>query len=71
MRLAMTEKHKEILDIILIIVNNVSVDPRRLFTPEEKLELLREQTPQDEKYECAKCKKYFYDYELEMDHKEA
>jgi len=67
-RLALTDKEKEIKDIILVIVNNISVDPRRLFTPEEKQDLLREQTPQDGNYQCAECKKYFFKEELEMDH---
>jgi len=70
-RLALTDKPKEIKDIIQVIVNNISVDPKRLFTLDDKKVLLREQTPQDEKYKCSICSKYFYDYELEMDHIEA
>lgn len=70
-RLALTDKPKEIKDIIMVIVNNISVDPKRLFTLDDKQVLLREQTPENEKYKCAICGKYFYDYELEMDHIEA
>lgn len=65
----LTEKSKEIEDIIQAIVNNISVDDKRLFSSDDKKEYLRKQKPNKEsKYNCARCKKYFFEDELYMDH---
>lgn len=67
----LTDKSKEIEDIIKAIVNNVSVDDKRLFSSDDKKEYLRKKKPNKEnKYQCANCKKYFYAEELTMDHKD-
>ena len=67
----LTDKSKEIEDIIQAIVNNISVDDKRLFSSDDKKEYLRRRKPNEEgKYQCAKCKKYFYKEELTMDHKD-
>ena len=61
-------KETEYRNIILAIVEGISVDPKRLFTEDDKLELLRQATPQDGKYECKQCHRYFYPDELTVDH---
>jgi len=67
----LTDKSKEIEDIIQAIVNNISVDDKRLFSSDDKKEYLRKKKPNKEnKYQCASCKKYFYVEELTMDHKD-
>jgi 3-phenylpropionate/cinnamic acid dioxygenase small subunit len=67
----LTEKPKEIEDIIQAIVNNISVDDKRLFSSDDKKEFLRKLKQNEEgKHQCAKCKKYFYKEELTMDHKD-
>ena len=67
----LTDKSKEIEDIIQAIVNNISVDDKRLFSSDDKKEYLRKKKPNKEnKYQCANCKKYFYVEELTMDHKD-
>jgi 5-methylcytosine-specific restriction endonuclease McrA len=67
-RVALTDKAKEIEDIIQAIVQGISVDPKRLFTSDDKLALLRQQTPENNKYKCAGCGQFFFDNELEVDH---
>lgn len=68
----LTDKSKEIEDIIQAIVNNISVDDKRLFSIDDKREYLRTQKPNKEnKYQCANCEMYFYKEELTMDHKKA
>lgn len=65
----LTDKSKEIEDIIQAIVNNISVDDKRLFSSDDKKEFLRKKKSNKEnKYQCADCKKYFYAEELTMDH---
>lgn len=64
-------KQKEIEDIINAVVNNISVDPKRLFTLDDKKALLEQATKKDDKYRCAMCKQYFYADELQVDHKKA
>ena len=67
----LTDKSKEIEDITQAIVNNISVDDKRLFSSDDKKEYLRKKKPNKEnKYQCASCKKYFYVEELTMDHKD-
>lgn len=65
----LTDKVREIEDIIQAIVNGISVDDKRLFSSDDKKEFLRKKKPNKEnKYQCADCKKYFYAEELSMDH---
>lgn len=67
----LTDKSKEIEDIIQAIVNGISVDEKRLFSSDDKKEYLRKQkSDKDGKYQCVICKKYFYTEELVMDHKD-
>lgn len=66
-----TDKNKEIEDIIQAIVNGISVDEKRLFTIDDKRELLAQSLCENGKYQCRICKKWFYPEELQMDHKDA
>lgn len=61
-------KAKEIEDIIQSIVNNISVDPKRLFTKDDKEELAKRKKEINGKYQCEICKNYFTLDELEVDH---
>lgn len=62
------DKAKEIEERIQAIVGGISVDPKRLFTPDDKAELLTKLTAIDGKYECNRCKQHFYPDELTIDH---
>lgn len=64
----LTDKAKEIEDIILAVINNISVDAKRLFSRDDKLELLRQATCEGGKYQCAICGRYFTEDELTVDH---
>ncbi len=64
----LTDKAKEIEDIIQSIVNNISVDDKRLYTSDDKEELLKDILPQYGKYECGICKQSFFKEELTVDH---
>jgi hypothetical protein len=60
---------REIEDIIIAVVNNISVDDKRLFSRDDKLELLRRADDVvDGKYKCCDCGKYFESDELTVDH---
>lgn len=59
---------KEIEDIIQAVVNGISVDNKRLFTLDDKRELLRQAECSNGKYKCADCKQWFYEDELQVDH---
>lgn len=65
-------KAKEIEDIVQAVVGGISVDPRRLFSAEQKQELLRlaeESGERDgERYACAHCGDFFLPDELTCDH---
>lgn len=63
-----TNKETEIEDIIQAIVKGISVDDKRLFTIDDKRELLAEADCKDSKYQCSICKKWFYPEELQIDH---
>ena len=69
----LTDKKKEIEDIIQAIVKGISVDPKRLFTQDDKDKYLATKTPNSEgKYQCESpdgCGQWFYPEELQMDHK--
>ena len=67
----LTDKAKEIEDIIQAIVHGISVDEKRLFTVDDKRELLAQRKNESGKYQCARCNKWFYPEELQMDHKDA
>ena len=66
-----TEKAVEIENIIQAIVQGISVDDKRLFTIDDKRELLAQKESQGKKYQCEICKKWFYEDELQVDHIEA
>lgn len=66
-----TDKAKEMDNIIQAVVNGISVDDKRLFTMDDKRELLRDMEKQDGKYQCNHCKKWFLSEELQIDHIEA
>lgn len=65
------DRSKEYESIILAVVNNISVDSKRLFTEDDKRELLRQAEEVDGKYRCAECGKLFYSDELHADHIDA
>jgi len=65
---ALTNKEKEIEDIIQAVVNNISVDPKRLFTSDDKQNLLQNHQQEEGKYRCGICKQLFFPNELEVDH---
>lgn len=71
----LTNKAKEIEDIIQAVVKHISVDPKRLFTSDDKAELLKRERDagkeKDGKYICAECGKTFFPEELQVDHIEA
>lgn len=64
------DKGKEIEDIIQAVVNDISVDPKRLFTDDDKAELLAKTERDGDKYRCGICEKYFLPDELTADHVE-
>jgi hypothetical protein len=64
----LTNKAKEIEDIINAIVHGISVDEKRLFSRDDKLEFINTLISENGKYRCAICKKLFYPDELTMDH---
>jgi len=63
-----TDKKGELEDRIQAIVGGISVDPKRLFTADDKESLLASLTPTDGKYQCKACKQMFYPSELTVDH---
>lgn len=63
-------KEDDIEAMILGIVKNQRVDPKRRFTQDDKDRLLSGMTPDsDGLYECAICHQHFAPNELEVDHK--
>lgn len=69
-------KEKETEDIIQAIVNGISVDPKRLFTRDDKKILCDEAFNDPERHDgkgkilCSGgCKQYFFPEELTVDHK--
>lgn len=66
-----TDKAVEIENIIQAIVQGISVDDKRLFTIDDKRELLAQKECKEKKYQCEMCKKWFYEEELQVDHIEA
>lgn len=66
-----TDKAVEIENIIQAVVQGISVDDKRLFTIDDKRELLAQKECKDGKYECEHCKKWFFAEELQVDHIEA
>ena len=67
-----TCKDEDIEAIILGIVGNMRVDPKRFFTADDKAELLSKRTPNEEGlYECDECGQHFASDELTMDHVKA
>lgn len=67
-----TSKEEDIESMILGIVRNLRVDPKRLFTTDDKAKLLANLTPNaDGFYECDECHQHFAADELTIDHKKA
>ena len=65
-----TSKEEDIEAMILGVVRNLRVDPKRLFTADDKAELLSKLTPNDlGLYECDECHQHFAADELTIDHK--
>lgn len=65
----LTDKSVEIEDIIIALVKNISTDPKRLFTIDDKKELLNNtQSDDDGKYHCNSCPNLFLEEELTVDH---
>lgn len=65
-------KDKDIEAMILGIVGDLRVDPKRLFTADDKKELLSRLTPNEQGlYECDGCHQHFDADELTVDHKRA
>jgi len=64
----LTSKSKEIEDIIKIVVNNISVDSKRLFDLDDKIKLLKELKKKNNKYPCKTCEQHFFEDELQVDH---
>ena len=66
-----TTKDKDVEAMILGIVGNLRVDPKRLFTTDDKKELLSKRTPDSQGlFECDDCHQHFAADELTVDHKE-
>lgn len=68
-----SDKEKETEDIIQTVVQGISVDPKRLFTQDQKDELvqlsLADPSKHDgEKIRCEDCKQLFFADELTVDH---
>lgn len=67
-----SSKEKDIEAMILGIIGNMRVDPKRLFTADDKAELLsRIKTDENGLYECDECRQHFAAEELTVDHKTA
>lgn len=68
------DKAKEIEDIIQTVVQGISVDPKRLFTLDDKLILCEEAMKDDNRHDGDKikceggCRQFFYKEELTVDH---
>ncbi len=63
-----SDKKQEIEDIIQTVVKGISVDNKRLFTREDKLDLLRDRECINGKYKCEKCQQLFTVDDLTVDH---
>jgi hypothetical protein len=66
-------KEQEIDDIIQAVVQGISVDPRRLFTQEQKDELVQQYLADPNRHEenkirCEDCMQFFFEDELTVDH---
>ena len=62
-------KEDDIEAMILGIVGNMRVDPKRLFTEDDKKQLLSEREPDENNmYECNECHQHFREDELTIDH---
>lgn len=62
-------KYDDILAVITAQLNGISLDPRRLFSKEQKQELLDQRTPDEHgRYKCDGCPNTFLPEELTVDH---
>lgn len=68
----LTDKGAEVEAIALAAVGGIRTDEKRLFTPDDKQELLRRQAAEcrDGRYPCARCGRLFLPEELTVDHVE-
>lgn len=65
-----SSKEEDIEAMILGIVGNLRVDPKRLFTADDKAELLSKLKPDEQGlYACDECHQHFAADELTIDHK--
>ena len=64
----LTDKAREIEDIVQAVVKGISVDPKRLFNSDDKKQLLENWKKVDSKFECSICKQFFNSEELQIDH---
>lgn len=65
-----SSREEDIEAMILGIVGNLRVDPKRLFTADDKAELLSKLVPDEHGfYECNMCHQHFATDELSVDHK--
>ncbi|MCR5822652.1 MAG: DUF262 domain-containing protein [Bacteroidales bacterium] len=66
-------KEQETEDIIQAVVQGISVDPKRLFSPDQKEELIQQYLADPERHDgnkirCEDCKHFFFEDELSVDH---
>lgn len=61
-------KYEDILAIINSCANKITLDHKRLFSAEQKQQLLDLQQPENNKYKCAICGQSFFAEELTVDH---
>lgn len=68
----LTNQAREIENIIQAVVQGISVDSKRLFSRDDKLEYLRRHPElkhaTENTFKCEDCGQYFYTEELQMDH---
>lgn len=64
-----TVRYDDVLAVIQAPLNNITLDPRRLFSKEQKQELLDQRTPDEYgRYRCDGCPNVFFPEELTVDH---
>lgn len=62
------DKAGDIEAIILAQVGGVSLDPRRVFTENQRAEIFEELESESGRYQCSICKQWFFPDELQIDH---
>jgi len=62
-------KQEDYEEIINATIRGKTVDPKRLFTDDDKKELFKKSKPNAQgQYQCAKCKQHYTPEQLEVDH---